>query len=256
MVRSFLNGRFENTAFCLLSPDGKERLSRSGRGPRMAFGGRRGPRGASGDQLQLTVDAMQKVAKSYKPKGDPNTPQLQDFHSFRQALNVASGDQRLLVFVTTGENNLDALREKLTPVMGDQQIIGKFHTDFFNSENDAKWTDTVTGARPDSAIAIIQSDRFGQQGKVLTQLAADAKPAAIKAALLAANEQFATTETRKIYSDHVAQGRREQVFFKGGMEYGEDRDGDGKIDHRGGLGRGPGGRRGGPPQRGNRPDAE
>jgi hypothetical protein len=33
MVRSFLDGRFENTAFCILAPDGKERLSGTGRSP-------------------------------------------------------------------------------------------------------------------------------------------------------------------------------------------------------------------------------
>ena len=33
IVRSYLGGRFENTAFCILSPDGKERLTRAGRGP-------------------------------------------------------------------------------------------------------------------------------------------------------------------------------------------------------------------------------
>ena len=127
--------------------------------------------------------------------------------------------------------------------MGDQQIIGKFHADFFTEENDAKWTEAVTGVSSSTGIAIIQSDKFGQKGQLLNQLPADAKPAEIKSALLAANDQFAKTETRKVYSDHVAEGRRSRIFFEGGVEYGEDRDGDGKIDHRGGLGRGPGGRR-------------
>ena len=37
IVRSHLNGRFENTAFCVLAPDGETRLTRSGRGPRQVF---------------------------------------------------------------------------------------------------------------------------------------------------------------------------------------------------------------------------
>ena len=35
----FLNGRFENTVFCILSPDGRERLSAGHRGPHRALGG-------------------------------------------------------------------------------------------------------------------------------------------------------------------------------------------------------------------------
>ncbi|NNE93410.1 MAG: hypothetical protein HKN23_17330, partial [Verrucomicrobiales bacterium] len=49
MVRTFLNGSFANTAFCLLSPDGKERLSGSGRGPEQALL-RRGGGGGNSDQ--------------------------------------------------------------------------------------------------------------------------------------------------------------------------------------------------------------
>jgi len=249
MVRSFLDGRFENTAFCLLAPDGEERLSRTGRAPQMAFRTRRGPRGGGGE-AEGTIAEMEKVAKNYKPKGDAKTPVVQDFHSFRQALNVASGDQRLLVFVATDEKNQDALRKKLSPVMGDKDIVGRFHADFFTKDSDEKWTEVVSGAKSKSPIVIIQSDRFGQKGKVLKQLSADASESDIKAALLAANKQFADSEERKVYKDHVAEGRREGVFFKGGVEYGEDRDGDGKIDHRGGRGQG---RRGGAPPSGRRP---
>jgi hypothetical protein len=78
----------------------------------------------------------------------------------------------------------------------------------------------------------------------------------IKNALLNANAEFAKTEKRKVYSEHVSEGRREQVYFENGVAYGEDRDGDGEIDHRGGRGGAgrPGGgprgrgRRGGPPR--------
>lgn len=232
MVRSLLNGSFANTAFCLLAPDGKERLSRSGRAPEHSFS-RRGPRSSSADMEGITVAAMEQVARKFEPKGDPSTPIVQDFHSFRQALNVASGDQRLLLFVAAPESQLEGIRNTLSPVMADDEIVGRFHVDFVN-KGDEQWIDAVREAEPSfgPSIYIIQSDKFGQTGTALKQLPADTDGDQIKAALLAANKLFASQEQRKVYSQHVTDGRRQGVYFEGGVEYGEDRDGDGEIDKR------------------------
>ena len=231
MVRELLNGSFQNTAFCLLAPDGEERLSRSGRSPLQSLV-RRG-RGLASEQLtDITVAAMEKVAKKYQPDGDPTTPIVQDFHSFRQALNVASGDQRLLLFVVAPLGDQQAVAKTLSPVMGDPDVIGRFHVDLIGEKGDEKWIESVSEAEPDfgPSIYVIQSDKFGQQGTVLKQLPANADPEQIKSALLSANKLFASREQRKVYSQHVIDGRRQRVFFEGGVEYGEDRDGDGEID--------------------------
>jgi hypothetical protein len=177
---------------------------------------------------------MEKVVKMYKPKGDARTPVVQDFHSFRQALNVASGDQRLLLFVSAPVGDQEEIRTTLRPVMGDTRIVGRFHVDFMENKDDEKWEQAIKGVRPrtKSAIFVIQSDKFGQRGSVLKQLPVDSNSQEIISALLSANESFAKNEKRKVYSDHVAEGRRKRIYFEGGVEYGEDRDGDGKIDHR------------------------
>ena len=223
MVRSFLDGRFENTAFCLLAPDGKERLSGTGRSPSMGL--RAGsPRGDIDHQKDVIISSMEKVAEKYNSKGDAKDTVIQDFHSFRQALNVASGDQRLLVF-STG---------KIANVFADPDVIGRYHWDTANPEADSGWDKIIDGEKSKNGIFIIQCDTFGQNGKVLAQLPLDTKADALKAALTKANNQFAEAEQRKVYSEHVAKGRRNNIFFQGGVEYGEDRDGDGKIDHRGG----------------------
>ena len=231
MVRSLLNGSFQNTAFCLLAPDGKERLSRSGRSPMHTFS-RRGPFANPKEQERITVAAMEKVAQKYQLQGDPATPTVQDSHSFRQALNVASGDQRLLLFVVAPLGDQKAIAKTLSPVMGDPDIIGRFHVDLIGEKGDEKWIESVSEAEPDfgPSIYVIQPDKFGQQGTVLKQLPANADPEQIKSALLSANKLFASREQRKVYSQHVIDGRRQRVFFEGGVEYGEDRDGDGKID--------------------------
>ncbi|MGI9243187.1 MAG: hypothetical protein ACR2RV_20485 [Verrucomicrobiales bacterium] len=242
MVRSFLDGRFENTAFCLLAPDGEERLSRTGRAPWMAFRTRGGPRGRGGDtEVKSKISEMEKVADAYPAKGDAGKPVVQDFHSFKQSLNVASGDQRLLLFIAAPEKRQEALEKALRPIFGDEAVVGRFHCDFLSEDADEKWSDVVDGASSEDGLFIIQSDEFGQAGKVLKQLPPDAQAAEVTAALLKANREFATQEERKVYKDHVAKGRREGVEFETVMPYGEDRDGDGVIDHRGGRGRGPGG---------------
>ena len=230
-MRKLLNGSFANTAFCVLTPDGEERLSRSGRSPLMAFSKTRRPPGEDGDD-EVTVPAMEEIAKKYIATGDPSTPVVQDFQSFRQSLNVASGDQRLLLYVATPEDKQSELRKRLSPVMGDEKIIGRFHTDFYSKDADEKWADVITGEDGTTGLFIIQSGQFGQKGKVMTQLPLDAKAEEITSALLKANETFSETESRKVYSEHVAEGRKEGVHFETNMPYGEDRDGDGKIDER------------------------
>lgn len=239
MVRSFLGGRFENTTFCLLAPDGRERLSGTGRSPAMGLR-TRGRRGGQDDQVELVVSGMARIAGKYPRKGGAGSPVVQDFHSFRQALNVASADQRLLLFVAAPAKKRKALRESLRPVLGDPELLGRFHCDFGDKANDAHWAGAVEGVAGKSGLFIIQADPFGMKGTVRARLALDAEPGDVKSALIDANAAFAREEERKVYREHVSQGRREGIYFEGGMPYGEDRDGDGKIDHRGGRGSGRG----------------
>ena len=215
MVRKLLDGRFENTAFCLLSPDGKTQLSRSGRAPWMSFS-RVGPRIGDEELTDATVKAMTRIANRYRPKGD----------------------QRLLLYVATPEASQVGIRETLSEVMGQPSIVGRFHVDFMGKE-DQNWANVIQGfnAKSKRGLFIIQSGQFGQDGKLVKQLSVDASAEKIASALLAANKQFSKTEARKVYSNHVAEGRRKGIYFEGNVEYGEDRDGDGKIDHRAGFDR-------------------
>ena len=89
-------------------------------------------------------------------------------------------------------------------------------------------------------IVLIHPGEFGMNGKVLKQLPLNAANDQIIATMRQANTQFAATTEKKVYSQHVAKGTREGIYFEGAVPYGEDRDGDGEIDHRGG-GRGRGG---------------
>jgi hypothetical protein len=233
MVRQFLDGRFENTAFCILAPDGETRLSGTGRGPERALVGR-GFRGKADISATDVVEELDSIASSFRPAGEPDQMILQDFHSFRQALNVASADQRLLVLAVASEKERARLRATLAPVFAHDDVIGLFHLDFADESKDGKWKEAVRKSSDREGLYLIRADQFGQTGEVLEHLELSTDPKSIRGALLAANLAFSLTEERKDYASHVSSGRREGIFFENGMPYGEDRDGDGEIDHRGG----------------------
>lgn len=239
LVREILNGRFANTSFCIFSPDGKTQLTRSSRGPKTILGAKgRGPSAQPGS-LDEVVAAMADLVEPYPRKGRAEDLTLQDFHSFRQALNVASGDQRLLLFVAASPKDREKAEKTLQPVFATEEIIGRFHLDFGTAEADSDWSEKVSGIQSRSGYFVIQADQFGQKGKVVYSLPLSASGREIANALLSANASFAEAESRKVYSEHVTEGRRENIFFENEIPYGEDRDGDGKADgKRYGKGRG------------------
>lgn len=181
-------------------------------------------------RLHATVE-LKSVAAKYRPKADVKDALMQDFHSVRQALNVASADQRVLVVLSGKQEQLKPLRESLRRVASDERIIGRFHFDF---ETDDAWKKTVSGLKKEPGIFVIRPGEFGLKGTVMSQLPLNSGNAEIVTTLLAANSEFAKTTKKKVYRSHVSKGTQLGVYFEGGVEYGEDRDADGKIDFRGG----------------------
>ena len=203
----------------MLAPDGQEWLTPASRGPEQVLG-RRG-----------ATEALHRYALMYPAKADSKDALVQDFHSFRQALNVASADQRVLVVINAPAEQEAKLRQSLRAVANDKSVIGRFHFDF---EQDGGWKANVTGTSEQPGIVLIHPGEFGITGKVLKQLPLNAPNEQIIAIMRQANTQFAATTEKKVYSQHVAKGNREGIYFEGAVPYGEDRDGDGEIDRRGG----------------------
>lgn len=204
-----------------------------------------GRRGGEGEEnADAVIEALEGYAKSYRPKGSADEALLQDFNAFRQALNISSGDQRLLAYIDVPTNLRGAAQKKLEQVFNDTSIIGRFHTDLSDSSTDADWQKAVSKVSASSAgpaIYIIKPDTFGLKGDLMKKVPMSASVDSIKSDLLAANTSYAESEKRKVYNEHVQEGRREGAFFENGMPYGEDRDGDGVIDQRaGGKGKGKG----------------
>ncbi|MEM7601054.1 MAG: hypothetical protein AAF357_06520 [Verrucomicrobiota bacterium] len=238
LVRKYLNGRFANTVFTVLSPNAEEQLTRSSRSPTSVLGvSGRGPQAEAGSTNDV-IGEMKEIAREYRARGSASDTILQDFHTFRQALNVASGDQRLLVFVAASEGDHDRIRELIRPVFAKEDIVGKFHLDFGSAETDADWSEKVSDLKGKSGFVVIQSDQFGLKGTALAHLPLNTDAESLASTLLAANAEFAENEERKDYSSHVSDGRREGIFFENEIPYGEDRDGDGEVDNKGKGGKG------------------
>ena len=227
-VRALLNGRYANTAFCVFDPQGTQRLTRSGRGPSTAFGtkGRNSTRIDDEDIIRQ----MQRIAARFRPTADDSEAVLQDFHSFRQALNVASADQRLLVFVDTEKDDDQQIENALKQVFADSEITGKFHLNFADAKVDRNWRRSVKGKTTSPGIFIIRSGTFGQDGVVLNRLSLSSSIDEIKSAMIDANQQFASTETRKKYAQHVQSGKRNGIYFEN--EISREGTSDGKNSNR------------------------
>lgn len=188
-----------------------------------------------------SVGQMERVALQYPSKAKLEESIVQDFHSFRQALNVASADQRVLMLINASPEQQTDLRQSLRAVTNDERIVGRFHVDF---DHENAWKESIAGTNDRPGIVLIHPGEFGLSGKVIKQLPLDATNEVIVAEMLQANKRFAATTPKKEYSQHVAKGRSKGIYFEGAVPYGEDRDGDGEIDRgRGGRGGGGGSRR-------------
>lgn len=221
IVRSYLDGRFENTAFCVLAPDGKKRLSATGRGPRQVFG-------SSPDNF---VSELETILEKYESKADLMDASVPDFHSFKLALNIASADQRVLVLITAPKDQVEATEKRIRGLAWNPKVRGRFH---FDLESTAAWKEPLSqGADAQEGIYLIKPGTYGLDGTVLARLDLNATPKAVLSAMAEATATYAKTTEKKVYATHVQEGRDKGVRIEMAVPYGEDRDGDGEIDHRG-----------------------
>jgi len=219
MVRELLRGTFQNTAFVIYAPDGETKLTRAGRGPHHAFG----------NGTEDSVNGMKEIAAKYQKKGDDSMSVLQDFHSFKQSLNVSSADQRLLLFTISEGQTEKSAESALKSIFNDQELTGRFHFDQAG-DKDKDWAQSIKKVKSKAGHFIIRPGKFGIEGEVMYELPLDASSKDLKDALLKANTEYSKTEERKVYASHVMEGRKEGIHFENTMPPGEDRDGDGKID--------------------------
>jgi hypothetical protein len=162
-LKSFNVGRsgdVENTVFCILSPDGTQRLSRASRGTNHVY-----------SSSKTMADNMVKIALQY-PGVDSEiqkTPAVPYVADLRLALNVAGCDKQPLVIVNpTANGDTLALEKKISAIAWSNDFLGKF---IYVKVRDQKELALVNGAEKESQILVVQPDNFGLKGEVLFQTA-------------------------------------------------------------------------------------
>ena len=219
IVRSHLGGRFENTAFCVIAPDGKERLTRSGRGPQ---------------HISRDFDDIAAIADRYKSRGDILNSHIPDFNSFALALNVSSADQKILLLIAGDEDEIVVAGKRIRSVVWNKNVMGRFNYDF--ESDSSSWTGPLSSKSEGSGFHLIRPGAFGLEGKIVMSLSLNASNSNLLKAMVVANRDYAKSTKKKIYSSHVVEGRRQGKRIEMAVPFGEDRDGDGKIDYRAGSG--------------------
>ena len=219
IVRSHLGGRFENTAFCVIAPDGQKRLTRSGRGPL---------------HISQNFDDIAVIADRYKSRGDMLNSRIPDFNSFALALNVSSADQKILLLIAGIEDEITAAGKRIRSVVWDENVVGRFNYDF-ESDSDS-WVAPLSSNSKRSGFYIVRPGEFGLEGEIVKSLPLNTSKETLLQEMTVANRDYAKRTQKKVYSSHVVEGRKQGKRIEMAMPFGEDRDGDGKIDHRGGAG--------------------
>jgi hypothetical protein len=171
-------GAMKNTTFAILSPDGKEKLTKAGRGPFHEY--RNASQMAAGmDKIAKTYDVNAESATS-----DTNLPYAE---SVDIGLNISSADVIPLVVLFSGdEQKTKILEQKMIPLAWkDDSIIGQFT---YAKAADAKELSSLTGIEGDldklNSILIVEPGQFGMSGKVLAQLNEKTSSEDLKTALV------------------------------------------------------------------------
>ena len=158
------SGELENTVFCIMSPDGKDRLVRSGRSPGWSFPG-------SEDQAMRDMEKkMDEIASRYtvKKASRSSLPALPVLPNFRLALNVAACDNLPLVAaVASSKNSRAKLYKQLNELAWSEDFIGRF---IYVSAGESSDLKKVKGIENKEGLFVIAPDTFGQEGKVLSQV--------------------------------------------------------------------------------------
>ena len=171
------SGLMKNTTFAILSPDGKTKLTRAGRGPFYEY-----------RNARAMAAGMEKIAKKYEvneetAKSDSGLPFTE---SVDVGLNISAADViPMIVLVSQDEEQAELLTKKMLPLAWkDDFVIGQFT---WARASDATEVSALTGIEGEfdklNSILIIEPGQFGMSGKVLKQLDVEVSDEDLKSAL-------------------------------------------------------------------------
>ena len=188
-------GDLRNFGYCILSPDGKQKLRRSQRGPNFEYL----------DSAEMARD-LERFADQFpaKPSAKASPHRLPQMKSVRLGINVASCDGLpSVVVVGKDQDEVDQWKKQLSAVIWDESLIGKF---IYASTTDSADLESVAGAGSKTGILVIRPDPFGLTGELIQAIDKKLSPTALKKALTQAAKKF--SRDPKSHGEHVRNGRR------------------------------------------------
>ncbi len=191
------SGELENTVFTILSPDGKRQLVRGSRSARHSFG-------TAGRMAQ----GMNRIAGQYSATAAVDG--LPAVANVRLALDVAACDsQPLVVVLARDADTRHRLEDRVRTLAWDRAFLGRF---VYATAQDASELSTVLGDKPAAGVLVVEPDKFGTRGNVVSRADADATLEALAECLLSSlsKHQFVARNFR----DHVRQGQQLGVFWE------------------------------------------
>ena len=143
-----------NTIFCLLSPDGKDQLTRPARGPYVF----RTPENMATQMKRLAANYQSSVGPSY-------VPPVPLVDRVDLAMNVAASDNRpLAVFYHSNPEDLKAMLEAVRPIVADVRLTGQFMFVATTKRVDLK---PILQAEGESGVYLVEPDEYGVSGKLV-----------------------------------------------------------------------------------------
>lgn len=193
------SGNVENTTFAILGPDGRKKLTRTGRAPFHEY--RNAARMAAG---------MREIVKRYEPTGNANADHrsLPFTDTLDVGLNISAADGLPMIVVVANETSQqNVLLEKVLPLAWSDELAGQFT---YAQVIDPKQLKPLTGIEgsPEelNAILIVQPDPFGLSGKVLAQFNSTNNAKEMKSDLMQIIHNF--ERIKKDHKSHVQLGIR------------------------------------------------
>ena len=193
-----LIGSVKNTSFTIFDSTGQKQLVKPTRSPRMSFSGK------------LPTGAIAKIADKAGGKPSDGKTVLQDFHSLTQAMIASSADQRLLVVSVLGKHSC----AEVQAAFNNDKIRGVVHFDQIKDLKQGGWQDLLKGNKATTGHFILRAEPYARFGTVLKELPLTVSSAQLVQAVEEANREFAASEKRKDYAEHVKQGLAQGIKVK------------------------------------------
>jgi hypothetical protein len=194
------SGEVENTMFTIFAPDGEECLLRITRSATNTF---RSP-------TQMAA-AMEKIAAKYqvKPEAKQTSP-LPLVADVRLAVDVAACDNLPLVVLFAPDAEVRRrLDERLRSLAWSPEFIGRFT---YTTAAKAPELTAIDGAGNEAGLLVVESDKFGLKGQLLTRAAVDASAEQLASTLKAALAK--RQAVAKNGRTHQREGQSKGVFWE------------------------------------------